>query len=483
MFSDALKFMVSTLALLAMFRSIASAVPPQVPPVIETPGVYGDQLFFFFDARSKRVPFLTVANLANSDIRIEIAYYSEDLEKVVALENRTLVANGNIVMDPTTVSGVVGNAGLAVVTPVVAGSDQAVVPPGVGQKGSTPPLAGAFTLANTDLGSGFGQSPLARVAVNRRGERPKAGLPVDGVAVRYQRFAPDALVVPTYFRPDTLSPPSKDGNRIILAAFRDAYGHPSRIRPTTITFDVAFDDAEGKRVASRSNLLVSGVHLDTLQSLAGRTTLKASGKIWFTSDGSVSDDENLFGLVSQSLGTFSVGQRMSGIFLADHEPEKLIFVAEAVQNASFGGLLGADSICQQDAKAAGLPGIYLAWMSDSKSSPSTRFTRSTVPYVMPNGVSVAEDWGDLTNGPDGAINITADGGSFPDRYVYTNTDMDGTPVETAPSKICDDWTSSASPTNVAGGDTMPQFVGAWTRGDFISCGPAFPVYGIYCFEQ
>ena len=41
----------------------------------------------------------------------------------------------------------------------------------------------------------------------------------------------------------------------------------------------------------------------------------------------------------------------------------------------------------------------MAWLSDSTASPSTRFTRSSVPYVLPDGTTVvANNWADLTHG-------------------------------------------------------------------------------------
>ena len=41
----------------------------------------------------------------------------------------------------------------------------------------------------------------------------------------------------------------------------------------------------------------------------------------------------------------------------------------------------------------------MAWLSDSTASPSSRFTHSSVPYVLPDGTTVvANDWADLTGG-------------------------------------------------------------------------------------
>lgn len=473
----------AALTLLGLLGTPALSVPVPVPSVVGTPGVHGDQLFFFFDARTNRVPFLTVANLAASDIQLEIVFYSQDLSRELAVRKETVVALGNVVLDPTKITGVAGHAGLVVVTPVGGNPERPIVPPSAGVVDPTPPLFGSFTLANTELGAGFGQNPLARAAVNRRGERPADGLIVDGYDVRYQRFAPEALIVPSYFRPDTLSPTAKDGNRIILATFEDVYGQEFRIAAKALEFDAFFHDADGAEVATKHAVRVGGVHLDTLQNLAGDTPLQKSGKIIIASRSPIGDDANLFGLVAQALGTFSVGQRMPGIFLADRDPEKLVFAATAVQGAALGGLVGADSICQQDAQAAGLPGTYLAWMSDSKQSPSTRFTKARVPYVLPSGVKIADDWEDLIRGSlDHEIDVTANGGSFPDHYVYTNTDIHGRAEFADPSKICDDWTSDTNRNKVPAGNSRVRDV-TWSFDVMVECGTAQPTYGLYCFEQ
>ena len=75
-------------------------------------------------------------------------------------------------------------------------------------------------------------------------------------------------------------------------------------------------------------------------------------------------------------------------------------------DGDLGGLDGADAIC--NARAVGrLAGTYRAWLSDDTGTPSTRFTRSTVPYVRPDGVQIAADWDDLTDRVlDTRINVT-----------------------------------------------------------------------------
>src|SRR5262249_55630490 len=77
---------------------------------------------------------------------------------------------------------------------------------------------------------------------------------------------------------------------------------------------------------------------------------------------------------------------------------KIVFVTSATHTGNLGGLSGADAICNTDAAAGGLPGTYMAWLSDGSVGPSTRFTHALVPYVLPSGTVLANDWTDLTDG-------------------------------------------------------------------------------------
>ncbi len=74
------------------------------------------------------------------------------------------------------------------------------------------------------------------------------------------------------------------------------------------------------------------------------------------------------------------------------------FLTSTTQDGDLGGLSGADATCQSLATSAGLPGTYRAWLSDDAQSPSTRFSRSSGPYQLLNGVTIANSWTDLTDG-------------------------------------------------------------------------------------
>ena len=266
----------------------------------------GDQLIFLYDARADRIPFLGVANTTDERIFVEVAFYDVALSGRVADAVVEILPAADVIIDPSRFAegAALGHAGLALVTPVKGPDDrQPIVPPG--------PLTGLFTLANLELGSGFGQNPFARSVVGPSGFRPPPGTPVDGTSVSYERFAPDVLVVPVYFDPRSLAPPELDGNRVLLATFEDDYGVPFGVSGRSDDAMAVFFDASGNRLLTRPTL-VEGVLLTDLQALAGGVPLDGSGKVFFDVD---AGEGNYLGLYSQSLGTFAAGQRLPAVDL------------------------------------------------------------------------------------------------------------------------------------------------------------------------
>jgi hypothetical protein len=217
--------------------------------LIAAPGTSGDQLLFFYDATAGRVPFRVVSNLAPVELTLEIAWYTQNLSLRLATQMQTLAPGANVILDPSQVSGVGGNAGLTVVTPVMSTTDpRPVVPPPLSDTLASAPsgaLAGGFTLADLSANSAFGQNPLARLAVDADGRRAVGGSIVHGTAIRYQRIAPEALIVPFYFNP--ASPDFT--NRVILGAFEDRYGATGfSIGPVGVDLGFALIDDQGVRV-------------------------------------------------------------------------------------------------------------------------------------------------------------------------------------------------------------------------------------------
>lgn len=168
-----------------------------------------------------------------------------------------------------------------------------------------------------------------------------------------------------------------------------------------------------------------------------------------------------------------------------------VFVTESqFTGAEIGGLAGADTKCQDRARAAGLSGTYFAWLSDSTGSPASRFVQSTVPYVRIDGMTIANDWAELISGQHLAAIDQTDTGTagFSDKlcanvttFVFTNTRVEGTLLSS--NQSCDNWSLDIGP---SGWGNYMKSDASWT----LDCngGGAAPVFcgahaALYCFEQ
>ena len=171
---------------------------------------------------------------------------------------------------------------------------------------------------------------------------------------------------------------------------------------------------------------------------------------------------------------------------------KFVFVTANTFTGNLGGVAGGNAKCQTEAAAAGLPGTYNAWLSDSLGNypaATDQFTQSPQPYVKPNPsmTVVANSWtqlvsGALENDPD----TTATGVGLPE----------GTPVWTATTNLgtsflaqhgvvpnCTNWTDSSS--TDAGGDGWIDYPGSWTKSPGVGGGTlgCSGTAQIYCFQQ
>lgn len=166
---------------------------------------------------------------------------------------------------------------------------------------------------------------------------------------------------------------------------------------------------------------------------------------------------------------------------------KAVFATATVTLPDFGGLAGADKLCQDAATKAGLAGTFKAWLSDANSSPSTRFSKSTVPYQMVGGVELAASWDELVGqGPNVAIDVDQNGQTIADAMmnalVWSNTGRDGRPENYGKaSAYCQGWTSTALEEQaVVGWLTKRGEVDDWT---FAVVTPCSASARLYCFQQ
>ena len=128
---------------------------------------------------------------------------------------------------------------------------------------------------------------------------------------------------------------------------------------------------------------------------------------------------------------------------------------------------------------------FQAWLSTSTSEPAdaTNFYHHDGPYVRIDGVMVAVNWDDLTDGtllqP---IEVDEQGGrpgiDPNSQLVWTGTDADGTAFSIGTAS-CNGWTVTSDPGGGRQGflnDTGP----AWTSATSEGCDAMRP---IYCFQQ
>ena len=164
-----------------------------------------------------------------------------------------------------------------------------------------------------------------------------------------------------------------------------------------------------------------------------------------------------------------------------HPPDKLVFVTSQryIPSIDFVGLAGADGLCQQVANGANLPGLYKAWMSDTNASVDDRLVHNTIPLARTDGIRIALDWSDLT---DGFLDAPIDRDEFgaevtSDTGVWTGTLFDGS----ATTLDCTDWTDDSPFAEEGSYGNAKSTDGDWT--DFAQFPCAFTGRRLYCFEQ
>ena len=160
--------------------------------------------------------------------------------------------------------------------------------------------------------------------------------------------------------------------------------------------------------------------------------------------------------------------------------DREVFVTKELRSAGeFMGIAGADLLCQDEAEMYGLaePERFRAWLSDSKSSPSTRFATRDARYVLVDGSVIADDWDDLTDGQlSHPIDRQADGEPTLDA-VWTSTRINGEAVDTG--EFCGDWSLSDKSFGRAGSS---QAVDSWwtERPDPVYC---LQIAALFCFRD
>jgi len=168
------------------------------------------------------------------------------------------------------------------------------------------------------------------------------------------------------------------------------------------------------------------------------------------------------------------------------KPRTAFLTSDFIGPPDFGGIKQADKFCQDDADKFGIPGTFMAWLSDSdpNSDPENRFQSLKFEgwYQMPGNppVNLAKTWFGLQK-PElvNPFNIMPMGTlDFSGATVWTDTGPFGKAQEL--DKNCNNWTSKDPALFTIVG--YPQKISIqWTIAENKSCGNG--VGGkLYCFQ-
>ena len=140
---------------------------------------------------------------------------------------------------------------------------------------------------------------------------------------------------------------------------------------------------------------------------------------------------------------------------ASFGPANLVFVTSTLTfPGSFGGLAGADAICQQRARAGGLVGRYVAWLSTSAINAEARLAGARG-WVRSDGLEVADTARGLTNfemfHP---VRLDEFGTDVQQTLAATGTSTAGLVV---PGGTCNDWTDPTGSYDFGSSDNLGAF--------------------------
>jgi len=162
-------------------------------------------------------------------------------------------------------------------------------------------------------------------------------------------------------------------------------------------------------------------------------------------------------------------------------PKRIFLSSQQYDGDDLGSATGGDAACQALADAQSLGGTWMAWLSDSGTSPDARFAANSDGYILLDGTLVASDYVDLTDGALAAlINMNELGATVTNATklrTWTATTIDGTFL----GGSCSDWTSTSGVGRH--GTATDEALGTpswWTNRGQNLCTNS---YSLYCFEQ
>lgn len=156
--------------------------------------------------------------------------------------------------------------------------------------------------------------------------------------------------------------------------------------------------------------------------------------------------------------------------------QQLVFITSTVHTGNLGGLAGGDAICNELAQGVGLPGAWVAWLSNAGINAGDR-VQGGGPFVRTDGVRVAADRTALLSGTlEAPISKTETGAPFSiTEGTWTGTEANGN----RSGVTCQGWNTDSG--QVRGTSGVAEFADSqWTAGGENPCSN---LQSIYCFQQ
>jgi len=307
-------------------------------------------------------------------------------------------------------------------------------------------------------------------------------------------------------------PEDVDDETSAASGTESSTGHATLVGPTTSGASAASSSATSESGGSSTTAGDS----DTTTSTGGEVTTEggptstSASTTGSTSEGPQSDastdaseEEEVTSdadATSESTGTEVLPGRCdtcdSGFCTLEGECAWAVFATSEQFSAGFGGLTGGDMWCNTLADQAGLPGRYMAWLSDSTLHVGYRLIGHSEPYVLVNGTQVAENF---------SVFVTHDYENIDriylehaiDRDEYGMTPSRGTACQAYPSALpvftgtmtngrwdfegnCGEWTdeTTTDELSLANARTVDSF---WTIGACIET-DCSRTASLYCFQ-
>lgn len=151
-----------------------------------------------------------------------------------------------------------------------------------------------------------------------------------------------------------------------------------------------------------------------------------------------------------------------------------VFVSSTTHSARYGGQAGATKICNDLAAAAGLPGTFVAWLSNKDGPHAAQRVTAPGPWVLVgSGDVVASTKAELTSGTlKHAVDRDEKGATVAASKVWTGTGGNGL-YET---NDCDAWTNGNNGRSGSSAQSNVQ----WTSATVDDCDA---LHRLYCFQN